>query len=72
VSKQYDHYSIDIQWSVEDEVYVATVPELPGCQAEGKTHLEAARRVQDAIATWIHGNRQLGLPIPPPRLWTNE
>lgn len=72
MSKEYERYSIEIQWSVEDELYVATVPELPGCQVEGKTHLEAARRVQDAIASWIHGYQQQGLPIPPPRLWTNE
>jgi predicted RNase H-like HicB family nuclease len=68
MSEQYDHYSMIIQWSDEDNAYIVTVPELPGCRTHGKTYEEAVRQGQDAIATWIDGSRDLGLPIPEPRI----
>ncbi len=68
MGKQYEHYSMIIQWSDEDNAYIVTVPELPGCRTHGKTYEEAVRQGQDAIATWIDGSRELGLPIPPPRI----
>ncbi len=68
MSKDYDHYSMYIQWSDEDNAYIVTVPELPGCRTHGKTYEEAVRQGQDAIATWIDGSRDLGLPIPEPRI----
>lgn len=71
MSEQYDHYSMYIQWSDEDNAYVVTVPELPDCKAYGETYEEAVRRGQDAIITWIDGYRKLGLPIPEPRVWTD-
>jgi predicted RNase H-like HicB family nuclease len=66
MSEQYEHYSMYIQWSDEDNAYIVTVPELPGCRTHGKTYEEAVRQGQDAIATWIDGSRDLGLPIPDP------
>ena len=68
VSEQYGHYSMNIQWSVEDEAYIVTVPELPGCITHGATYEEAVRQGQDAIATWIGGSQEWGLPIPEPRV----
>ncbi len=68
MSEQYEHYSMIIQWSDEDNAYIVTVPELPGCRTHGKTYEEAVRQGQDAIATWIDGSRDLGLPIPEPRV----
>jgi len=68
MSEQYEHYSMYIQWSDEDNAYIVTVPELPGCRTHGKTYEEAVRQGQDAIATWIDGSRDLGLPIPEPRI----
>ena len=68
MSEQYKHYSMIIQWSDEDNAYIVTVPELPGCRTHGKTYEEAVRQGQDAIATWIDGSRDLGLPIPEPRI----
>ncbi len=68
MSEQYGHYSMNIQWSVEDEAYIVTVPELPGCITHGATYEEAVRQGQDAIATWIDGSQEWGLPIPEPRV----
>jgi predicted RNase H-like HicB family nuclease len=46
--------------------YVATVPELPGVMAEGKTRAQAARNVGNAIAAWIEEAEALGWPVPSP------
>ena len=60
------HYSINIQWSDEDQVYIATVPELPGCKTHGKTYEEALKQAKDAIEGWIEFAKELGRAIPPP------
>ena len=64
----YDRYSMLIQWDEDDHIYVVTVPELPGCRTHGKTYEEAVRQGQDPIASWIDVSRELGLPIPAPRV----
>ena len=62
-------YSLLVRWSDEDEAYIVTVPELPGCITHGVTQVEAVRQAQDAIATWLEGARAAGEPVPPPRLF---
>ena len=56
MNEQYEHYSMIIQWSVEDDVYIVTVPELPGCITHGATYEDAVKQGQDAIESWIDGN----------------
>lgn len=60
------HYSMIIQWSDEDQVYLVTVPELPGCMTHGDTYEEAVKQAQDAIEGWIQVAQEVGYPIPPP------
>jgi predicted RNase H-like HicB family nuclease len=60
------HYSMIIQWSDEDQAYLVTVPELPGCMTHGNTYEEAVQQGQDAIEGWIQVAQELGNPIPPP------
>jgi len=67
VSEQYPHYSMVIEWSDEDQVYVVTVPELPGCRTHGRTYEEAVRQGRDAIESWIDAARADGDRIPLPR-----
>jgi len=62
-------YSLTIEWSDEDGLYVVTVPELPGCMTHGATQEEAVRQGEDAIATWLATARHFGDPIPPPRVF---
>jgi predicted RNase H-like HicB family nuclease len=62
------HYSMIIQWSDEDQAYIVTVPELPGCRTHGETYEEAIQQGQDAIEGWIMVAKDLGWPIPPPRV----
>jgi len=68
MSEQYDHYSMVIQWSEEDQAYSVTVPELPGRITHGATYEEAVKQGQDAIESWIDANRAWGRPIPAPRV----
>jgi len=67
VGEQYEHYSMIIQWSDEDNAYIVTVPELPGCMTHGRTYEEAVRQGQDAIDSWVMVAKELGRPVPPPR-----
>ena len=67
MNDKYEHYSMVIQWSEEDHVYIVTVPDLPGCVTHGSTYEEAAKQGQDAIESWIDASRASGHPIPSPR-----
>lgn len=72
MNEQYDLYSMYIQWSIEDNAYIVTVPELPGCRTHGATQEEALKQGRDAIESWIDANREWGHPIPAPRLFDQE
>jgi predicted RNase H-like HicB family nuclease len=61
-------YEIVIQWSDEDQVFIASVPELPGARTHGDTPAEAAEKAVEVAASWIYGSRQLGHAVPAPRL----
>ncbi|MGA7669275.1 MAG: type II toxin-antitoxin system HicB family antitoxin [Nitrolancea sp.] len=63
------HYSMVIQWSDEDQVYIVTVPELPGCMTHGATYEEAVEQGKEAIEGWLAANRDMGRPIPAPRIF---
>lgn len=60
-------YEIILYWSVEDEAFIAEVPELPGCAADGSTRIQALENVEAVIQEWIETARELGRPIPEPR-----
>src|SRR3954447_3081985 len=60
-------YEVIIYWSEEDEVFVADVPELPGCSAHGATQESALSNAQDAIRLWIDTAREFGDPVPQPK-----
>jgi len=62
-----DKYSMQIIWSDEDQAYIVTVPELPGCKTHGRTYEEAVQKGKEAIESWIDASRAWGDPIPPPR-----
>ena len=60
-------YEIIIYWSAEDGAFVAEVPELPGCMADGRTYGDVLENVQRVIREWIETARDLGRPIPEAR-----
>lgn len=60
-------YEIIIYWSNEDEAFIAEVPELPGCMADGKTSQEALSNAEVVIQEWIETAKELNRPIPQPK-----
>lgn len=63
-------YEVSIYWSAEDKCYIAEVPELPGCTADGNTYLEALAAVEEIAREWIETAHELGRPIPEPKTRT--
>ena len=60
-------YEIIIYWSAEDEAYIAEVPELPGCAADGTTYKQALANAEVVIREWIETAANLGRAIPEPK-----
>ena len=60
-------YEVIIYWSVDDEAYIAEVPELAGCMADGATYQEALANAEVVIQEWIETARELGRTIPEPK-----
>jgi predicted RNase H-like HicB family nuclease len=60
-------YEVIIYWSAEDEAFIAEVPELAGCAADGPTYEAALANVRVIIDEWIETAEQLGRAIPEPR-----
>ena len=60
-------YEIIIYWSEKDKAFIAEVPELPGCAADGASHKEALANVEVIIHEWIETAKELGRPIPKPK-----
>jgi len=58
---------IIIYWSDEDEAFIAEVPELPGCMADGATQNEALANIELVIREWIETANEPGRPIPEPK-----
>jgi predicted RNase H-like HicB family nuclease len=56
-----------IYWSKEDKAFIAEVPELPGCMADGPTRRKALANVEVVIEEWIETAEKLGRPIPEPK-----
>jgi len=60
-------YEIIIYWSEEDQAYIAEVPELPGCAADGKTYKQALANVEVIIHEWIETAKELKRSVPEPK-----
>ena len=60
-------YEVIIYWSDEDHAFIAEVPELPGCAADGATYQEALANVEVIIQEWIETAKKLGRPVPEPK-----
>lgn len=64
---QQPQYEIILYWSDEDSAYVAAVPELAGCMADGATYEQALAAVQVVIQEWIETAQELGRDVPEPK-----
>ena len=63
-------YSMVMSWSEEDQAYIVSVPELPGCMADGKTPEEAVKNTEIVISEWIETALEDGEEIPEPHLFS--
>ena len=61
------HYEIIIYWSEDDNAFIAEVPELSGCMADGQSYIEAVKNVEVIIENWIETAKILGRIIPEPK-----
>ena len=62
-----DEYELRIYWDDQDQIFVAEVPELPGCAAHGESRAEAMLNAEVALANWLKAAREIGHSIPKPR-----
>ena len=62
-----ERYEIILYWSAEDAVFIAEVPELPGCMAHGDTQEDALTNVKEAMRLWVDVAREFGDAVPEPR-----
>ncbi|MGE8135597.1 type II toxin-antitoxin system HicB family antitoxin [Novosphingobium subterraneum] len=61
------HYHINVFWSVEDDCWIADVPDLRPCSAHGETPSEALAEAEVAIELWLETAREHNIAIPEPR-----
>lgn len=62
-----NRYEIIVYWSDEDSTYIAEVPELAGCMADGHTYVDAVKNADVVISEWIETARLVGRPVPEPK-----
>ena len=60
-------YEVILYWSAEDAAFIAEVPELPGCAADGATYQDALAHMEVVIREWIETAREEGRSIPEPK-----
>lgn len=60
-------YEVLLYWSKEDQAFIAEVPELPGCAADGASYEEALANVEVVIREWIETAKEIGRPIAEPK-----
>ncbi len=57
-------YSILIEYDENDKIYVAGIPELPGCMAHGSTREQAIKEIDNACKLWIETAKEVGKEFP--------
>ena len=60
-------YEVIIYWSEQDSAFIAEIPELPGCMADGSTKVKALAAAERVAKEWIETAEAIGRPIPTPR-----
>lgn len=63
-----DNYTVDVYWSEEDGSFLAEMPELPGCMADGQTAEEARHNIHAVAQDWIKMAQYMGREVPQPKL----
>lgn len=61
-----DKYTYRIEWSEEDEVFVARCLEFPGLAAHGDTNEEALKEIKIVVKESVNWLKEENKPIPEP------
>jgi len=61
------NYEILVYWSIEDNAFIAEVPELAGCMADGQSYVEAVQNAETAIVEWVETAQLMGRSVPAAR-----
>lgn len=67
MGQETNKFEVVIYWSKDDSAFIAEVPELPGCMADGASYIEAIENVQVVMSEWIETAKELGREIPVPK-----
>lgn len=62
-----EKYEIIIYWNEKEKIYIAEVPELSGCMADGSSVKEVTDNIQTVMSEWIERAKELGWDIPKPK-----
>lgn len=60
------NYCMLLKYSAEEKCYIVTVPDLPGCMADGRTPNEAYENVKIVMREWMETAKAAGRKIPEP------
>ena len=60
-------YEVILYWSEDDQTFIAEVPELPGCAADGATYQEALSNAEVIMQEWIETAKEQGRTVPEPK-----
>jgi predicted RNase H-like HicB family nuclease len=59
-----NNFEIIVYWSMEDNSFIAKVPELAGCMADGQTYIKTVQNAEMAIDEWIETAQLMNRAIP--------
>ena len=60
------NYSVILKYSSTDQCYIISVPDLPGCMADGNTPNEAYENVKTVMEEYIETAHMESRKIPKP------
>ncbi|MEO8957167.1 MAG: type II toxin-antitoxin system HicB family antitoxin, partial [Ktedonobacteraceae bacterium] len=72
MDSKYTEYSVIIQWSEEDKLYIASLPEFPICRTHGSSYEEAMQQAEEVLELLIEAYEEWQRPVPPPHVLTSS
>jgi len=61
-------YSMCIDWSPEDEVFIASFPDVPFVRTHGATREEAVEQGEEVSVAWLTAMKDAGNRVTPPKI----
>ena len=58
-----NNYETIVHWSIEDNAFIAEVPELADCMADRQSYIETVQNAEIAIDEWIETTQLMGRSV---------